>query len=714
MRRNILVILGLMALAGGVAIPRTAWAAEPAPGDACSPNGIFTRAGGPETSGVTSFMVCQGGTWKAFMISDATGQLTKLGNQTCTAGQNLQFDGTKFACAAASSAIGVGLIVGGPANATITLNQYSSLVLGVNNNATESNVQQPVAAPGTFANFCIRTRTAQGVTSSVLTLRKNAADTTIAVTITANAAAGVFCDNTHSVSFAQGDLASVKVTGATTATITGWSINYSTALCADMTPDAYDFTDLINQATSTTVTSNIIQVTGLGCTATASVTGVAGTPQMRVCSASDCSSILFDWGSYAPVSSGNYVQLRMTTSATGGDPRTASVFIGNYGDGWTATPTGDCAAASPSIGTVCADGTIYAGLSPDGSEKMFTTHCDVGQTWNGTTCTGSRLVLPWNNGTTNWVDENVHSSVTGEANTYTLANSTDGGANYGAAKYCYDYDDGQGNTDWYLPSYDEYGVLNANKVAIGNFDTGGGGYWSSREENSSAAWYFQFNLGYGGSNGKNGSSLVRCVRREGTWASTGPATDGYFVLSTALWEGGWGGIAAANSACFYDLVNSDWKGKADAISGGKLIPSKVRVFECEGGNIPCQKPMASTTYAFAVLGDASKGGATFTANANGQGPGDSNAWSGSAYFGSVVNYWTGWDETNLSTPGNGTTLWGYGSHNNNNNGSCLRWDYGYGDKAARIGYSAATNSQRWNSGSLACDEITHVICMVDP
>ena len=79
-----------------------------------------------------------------------------------------------------------------------------------------------------------------------------------------------------------------------------------------------------------------------------------------------------------------------------------SVGIGKLGTG--ARPC----AGSPSPGDVCADGSVYAGLSPDGNVKMYTTPADAGQ-------------FPWNNGNNGgWVATGQTSLVTGETNTLNI------------------------------------------------------------------------------------------------------------------------------------------------------------------------------------------------------------------------------------------------------------------------------------------------------
>lgn len=91
-------------LAGMLLLAHAAFAAEPAPGDSCPVAQRYIRVGGPETGGAGYLMVCGADNkWKPVMSSDAAGNLTKLGNQTCNAGEFLKFDGTKWVCAASSS-----------------------------------------------------------------------------------------------------------------------------------------------------------------------------------------------------------------------------------------------------------------------------------------------------------------------------------------------------------------------------------------------------------------------------------------------------------------------------------------------------------------------------------------------------------------------------------------------------------------------------------
>ncbi|QQG36965.1 MAG: DUF1566 domain-containing protein [Micavibrio aeruginosavorus] len=293
----------------------------------------------------------------------------------------------------------------------------------------------------------------------------------------------------------------------------GWAC-ISIAACGDATPNAFDFTDLVNQSTSTLVASNILQITGITCTVNVAVSG-EGSPQFRACGDSGCSVVLLDWSTTGTVDNNSYIQLRLTTSAAGGDTYSATLSVGAGADVWNATPTGDCT-GSPAPGTVCPDGTVYAGLSPDGNVQMFVTRCDAGMSWDGSNCTGTRLSLSWNDGDSNWVLTSYTSAITGETNTSGIValdsnNVTGGFQDHVAAVHCNNLSQ-NGYTDWYLPASQEMNVIYGNKGAIGQFNTGSY-YWSSSEDSGNAAWYRRFSDGVQGTNYKNTGYPIRCARR---------------------------------------------------------------------------------------------------------------------------------------------------------------------------------------------------------
>ncbi len=172
---------------------------------------------------------------------------------------------------------------------------------------------------------------------------------------------------------------------------------------------------------------------------------------------------------------------------------------------------------SPSPGTVCKDGTVYAGIS--GREKMFITRCDAGQSWDGSSCSGTRIDLPWNDGNTDYTFTGVPDAKSGEYNTNKLnfydSNSVQSGAQpHMAAKYCADLY-ANGYSDWYLPAVDELVILYNNLSASANFEAAD--YWSSTEYDWELAKFVR--LSTGGSTSAISKNAVpyaniRCARKK--------------------------------------------------------------------------------------------------------------------------------------------------------------------------------------------------------
>lgn len=201
----------------------------------------------------------------------------------------------------------------------------------------------------------------------------------------------------------------------------------------------------------------------------------------------------------------------------GGDVHELSCQSGTWEDIDIVDP---CAACNPpSAGTTCADGSIYAGQSPDGDVPMYTTPADAASTYT------------WNDGTSNYTDMSMENCTddspgtaatcqTGEANTAFLVGAT-GEPDYpfAAAEYC-DGLSAHGYSDWYLPAMDELNVLYTNKntgALNGTFNETGsspaGYYWSSSENDNFSARSQRFDDGFQGFNFKTNALSVRCIRR---------------------------------------------------------------------------------------------------------------------------------------------------------------------------------------------------------
>jgi hypothetical protein len=123
----------------------------------------------------------------------------------------------------------------------------------------------------------------------------------------------------------------------------------------------------------------------------------------------------------------------------------------------------------PTIGEVMPDGTVYAGVSPETGQAMFTPAADA-----PATCTFN------------------------EAQDY-------------AAKL-----DANGHLDWRVPTRDELNVLYQNRAAIGGFDEScsypGGWYRSSSQFSNLFAWGQRFSDGGQNYDVKDGGWSLRCVR----------------------------------------------------------------------------------------------------------------------------------------------------------------------------------------------------------
>ena len=93
----------------------------------------------------------------------------------------------------------------------------------------------------------------------------------------------------------------------------------SNAACGDNTPNLFNFTDNAGASQSTLTTSNILQISGISCHVSVTISG-EGSPQYRTCSDSGCATVIQDWTSSASgINNNQYVQMRLTTSAAGGE-----------------------------------------------------------------------------------------------------------------------------------------------------------------------------------------------------------------------------------------------------------------------------------------------------------------------------------------------------------------------------------------------------------
>lgn len=157
------------------------------------------------------------------------------------------------------------------------------------------------------------------------------------------------------------------------------------------------------------------------------------------------------------------------------------------------------------IGDVCIDGSIYAGLTPDGNKRMFIAAADLAGTyaWDPQGVASPRPTF-----------SGFSESSTGKANTATMDTYAPGG--YPAGQAC-----GSavihGHSDWYLPAKDEAQLIfNSFKLGrpspIAGFTAAN--YYTSNGAGGGTATYY--NMGWAAwgnaSQGMLTASRVRCAR----------------------------------------------------------------------------------------------------------------------------------------------------------------------------------------------------------
>ncbi len=186
-----------------------------------------------------------------------------------------------------------------------------------------------------------------------------------------------------------------------------------------------------------------------------------------------------------------------------------------------------------------------------------------------------------------------------------------------------------------------------------------------------------------------------------TATATNSNGDGYFVITSGKWDGNLGGMSGANAKCLSDLTANDWMGK------GNATVDAAHVYAFIASSSLTNNIMPNTTYFFAVSGDNTKGGASFTSSSLGYAPapGNGTTWSGTNYFDGTKIYWSDrstWD----------VSWWGVG---NNSSGDCSVWTSNSSASTGGRGNSANVNNHRWAAyPENTCDTLNHLVCMVHP
>lgn len=189
-----------------------------------------------------------------------------------------------------------------------------------------------------------------------------------------------------------------------------------------------------------------------------------------------------------------------------------------------------------------------------------------------------------------------------------------------------------------------------------------------------------------------------------------PSGSGYFVLTHTTWDGNLGGIAGADAKCLTELgtTYTSWRGYTTANSNGQITAGKVHAFLCDQ-NGTCNNLMPLTTYYFAYANSGAPGGASFTTDASGIGPNNSNPWSAANYFGGTYTYWTNREDD----PGGGVTptKW-VNAHGDGND--CSAWTNPGSGGIGNYGNSSTNDALRWWGGGAGCNITRRLICFVNP
>ncbi len=102
----------------------------------------------------------------------------------------------------------------------------------------------------------------------------------------------------------------------------------------DISPDAFAFTDLIDQATNTVIESNALQITGLTAATDVSIAVSGGEYAISTDGGNSYSSFT---NTPATIQNGNYLKLRLTSSANYYIKKSVAVTIGTYSSTWSVT-----------------------------------------------------------------------------------------------------------------------------------------------------------------------------------------------------------------------------------------------------------------------------------------------------------------------------------------------------------------------------------------
>jgi len=223
----------------------------------------------------------------------------------------------------------------------------------------------------------------------------------------------------------------------------------------DFDPDPFTFETVTEVPFNTLTASEIVPITGIYGDVTARLSSYTDSAAFRICADAACGTVVHDWRtSTIGVVDGQFLQVRQMSANALSTSRQKTVRVGTYSTNFIVRSQ---SAYCGGVGNVCEDGTVYIGSFDN--KHLAVMHCDAGQVWNGSSCTGTRIQRPFytsNSSVITGICGNWNGTGTacwdGLGNTAKLVAAS---ANYRAAAYC----DGltqNGHSDWFLPAIGQF------------------------------------------------------------------------------------------------------------------------------------------------------------------------------------------------------------------------------------------------------------------
>ena len=168
-------------------------------------------------------------------------------------------------------------------------------------------------------------------------------------------------------------------------------IGINPATAGDSTPDTFNFSDSTDAALTTPVESDIVQVTGMD---NGTAISIDGSYEYRVCANGTCSGAPAYTNSGGTIDAGEYVQLKLTSSASNSTATVATLTVGTLDVDWSVTTVGS-GGGSSLLGSWVTGTTHTAEAGSNRGLILVTTRTgwdDSGETVTSATYGGQALV----------------------------------------------------------------------------------------------------------------------------------------------------------------------------------------------------------------------------------------------------------------------------------------------------------------------------------